>query len=133
MGNANWVEANDTTGSLYPAFKNSIVDFTKPTITYQYSNVNNPIIDTGNQTLTIVFDVNDAYINEDPIFDNLASVSNLKEKIRIRTDMNKELTQLLLDSAETKITKIQRIELSLHVIRGIENEEDKKLLYYCPY
>ena len=106
IGNANWVEANDDTGNKYPAFRNSIVDFTKPTITYQYSNVNNPIIDKEDQTLTIVFDVNDSYINEDPISDNLSSIPNLKEKIRIRTDMNTELTQILLDNVDTKITKI---------------------------
>ena len=34
---------------------------------------------------------------------------------------------------QTKIAKIQRFELSLHVIQDIENEEDEKLLHHCAY
>ena len=66
VGNSTWKETIEgVEQEQYTAFKNSIVDFEKPIIKYQYAVGTNPKIDAENQSLTITFDVLEKYFYED--------------------------------------------------------------------
>lgn len=71
VGNVNWVETGDDAISpKYTAFRNSIVDFIKPKITYKYEkleNSSNPNINYQNKTLTVTFDITDKHFLESTI------------------------------------------------------------------
>lgn len=62
VGNPNWVETDindDSTNPKYTAFRNSIVDFIKPTVTYQYAENVNPVLDRENSKVSISFNATD--------------------------------------------------------------------------
>ena len=62
VGNTNWVETDindDSTNPKYTAFRNSIVDFIKPTVTYQYAENVNPVLDRENSKVSISFNATD--------------------------------------------------------------------------
>ena len=71
VGNTAWVETNEPledTDENYPrytAFRNNIVDFIKPIITYEYSTIEgseNPDVDYEEKTVTVKFTVSDKYL-----------------------------------------------------------------------
>ena len=104
VGNPKWIEEGDTEGK-YNAFKNSIVDFTNPEITYRYSNVNkseNPNIDYENKTLTVGFKLTEKHIYENSIKEG-ANLTQDAKKIKIKVggvDITQQLN-ISLSSSET--------------------------------
>lgn len=57
-GNATWIEAGDNVQNpKYLAFRNDIVDFINPEITYIYTADVNPVIDIVNKTVTVGFTI----------------------------------------------------------------------------
>ena len=70
VGNSKWVETDvgdSSTNPKYTAFRNSIVDFIKPIITYQYEDGVNPVIDRDNKQVSISFNVTDTNFLESNI------------------------------------------------------------------
>lgn len=96
VGNKEWVEKGDSsTNQKYPAFRDSIVDFIKPLISYKYSKVTgsaNPEIDYKAKTLTVKFDVTDKHIREDSIMnkDGTLNANNIRIKVA-GTDLTDQL------------------------------------------
>lgn len=96
VGNKEWVEKGDSsTNQKYPAFRDSIVDFIKPLISYKYSKVTgsaNPEIDYKAKTLTVKFDVTDKHIREDSIMnkDGTLNANNIRIKVA-GTDLTDKL------------------------------------------
>lgn len=96
VGNKEWVEKGDSsTNQKYPAFRDSIVDFIKPLISYKYSKVTgsaNPEIDYKAKTLTVKFDVTDKHIREDSIMnkDGTLNANNIRIKVA-ETDLTDQL------------------------------------------
>ena len=73
VGNPEWVETDigdSETTPKYTAFRNSIVDFIKPTIKYQYTADVNPLIDQENKQVSIIFDAVDTNFLESVITDD---------------------------------------------------------------
>ena len=63
IGNPEWVEeGDDSANPKYTAFRESIVDFIKPEITYTPKETN-PIIDYENKTLSFEIEVQDQYLD----------------------------------------------------------------------
>ena len=96
VGNSEWIEDGDSsTNQKYPAFRNSIVDFIKPVISYKYlavTGAKNPDIDYEAKTLTVKFTVTDKYIREDTIINADGTLN--KNNIRIKvagTDLTEQL------------------------------------------
>ena len=70
VGNSKWVETDvgdSSTNPKYTAFRNSIVDFIKSIITYQYEDGVNPVIDRDNKKVSISFNVTDTNFLESNI------------------------------------------------------------------
>ena len=96
VGNPEWVESGDsTTNPIYPAFRDSIVDFNSPTIKYTYSTVEgtqNPEIDYVAKTLTVKFTVTDKYIRDDSIMNADGSLNSDNIRIKVAgTDLTEQL------------------------------------------
>ena len=108
VGNATWVEAGDSKGE-YTAFKNSIVDFTRPTWEYSTSSITR---DRDNETGTVTVKIlgRDKYylkdtLTEDNIF---VYVDNIKNPDKPVKTITKQLTKITntaeLDGADTGYT-----------------------------
>ena len=96
VGNPEWVESGDSsTNPIYPAFRDSIVDFNSPTIKYTYSRVEgtqNPEIDYVAKTLTVKFTVTDKYIRDDSIMNADGSLNSDNIRIKVAgTDLTEQL------------------------------------------
>ena len=114
VGNSEWVEVGDSSANpIYPAFRDSIVDFVRPVIKYTYSAVEgetNPDIDYEAKTLTVKFTVTDKYIREDSIMnaDGTLNANNIRIKVA-GTDLTEQLhttvtSQALADGTGTEYT-----------------------------
>ena len=96
VGNPEWVEeGDDPENPIYTAFRNNIVDFISPKITYTYSDVadaENPNIDYEAKTLTVKFTVTDKYMRENSIMnpDGTMNTENIRVKVA-GTDLTDQL------------------------------------------
>ena len=97
VGNPNWVETDvgdNADNPKYTAFRNNIVDFIKPTITYQYAEGTNPVIDQENKQVTIHFDAVDTNFLESDIL----TVDDIKQILVDGMDVTNTLTKQLTSS-----------------------------------
>ena len=82
VGNPESVETDvetDTRNPIYTAFRDSIVDFIKPVIRYQYEENVNPILDRENETVSIKFTSTDTnYMSLDKLSTNLVKLNDMK-------------------------------------------------------
>ena len=93
VGNPNWVETDvgDSEESpKYTAFRDSIVDFIKPTIKYQYTADTNPIVDQENKTFTMTFDATDTNFLESAI--TIDDIQILVDDVDVTDTLTKNLT-----------------------------------------
>ena len=106
VGNPEWTEeGDDSTNPIYPAFRNNIVDFIKPTINYKYANITgekNPNIDYENKTLTVKFTVTDKYFRESSVINADGTLN--KENVKIKVAGTDLTYQLNTDITSTDIT-----------------------------
>ena len=97
VGNPNWVEtdiSDDADNPKYTAFRNNIVDFIKPTITYKYAEGANPVIDQENKQVSITFDVTDTNFLESDIL----SADDIQQILVDDYDATNTLTKTLTKS-----------------------------------
>ena len=97
VGNKNWVEtdiSDNADNPKYTAFRNSIVDFIKPTIRYQYSEGTNPVIDRDKKQVKITFDVVDTNFLESDIL----SADDIKQILVDDYDVTETITKELTSS-----------------------------------
>ena len=97
VGNKNWVETDISDNSdnpKYIAFRNSIVDFIKPTIKYKYAEGTNPVIDQENKQVKITFDVVDTNFLESDIL----SADDIKQILVDDYDVTETITKELTSS-----------------------------------
>ena len=93
VGNPEWVEndiGDSTTAPKYTAFRNSIVDFIKPTIKYQYTADVNPLIDQENKQVAITFDAVDTNFLESVI--TVDDIQILVDDMDVTNVLSKTLT-----------------------------------------
>ena len=94
VGNPNWVETDigdNEDNPKYTAFRNDIVDFIKPTITYKYAEGTNPVIDQENKQVSIIFDAVDTNFLESDIL----TVDDIKQILVDDMDVTNTLTKQL--------------------------------------
>ena len=98
VGNITWVEDNEPLEEggagypRYPAFRNHIVDFLKPVITYTYSRIEgaeNPNVDYEQKTVTVKFTVTDKYLLESALIDTDNTPKNISIIVDGETVYNK--------------------------------------------
>ena len=97
VGNKNWVEtdiSDNADNPKYTAFRNSIVDFIKPTIRYQYSEGTNPVIDRDKKQVKITFDAVDTNFLESDIL----SADDIKQILVDDYDVTETITKELTSS-----------------------------------
>ncbi len=93
VGNPNWVETDvgDSSESpKYTAFRDSIVDFIKPTLKYKYTADANPIIDQENKTFTMTFDATDTNFLESSL--TVSDIRILVDDVDVTDTLTKTLT-----------------------------------------
>ena len=93
VGNPNWVETDvgDSSESpKYTAFRDSIVDFIKPTLKYKYTADANPIIDQENKTFTMTFDAIDTNFLESSL--TVSDIRILVDDVDVTDTLTKTLT-----------------------------------------
>ena len=93
VGNPNWVEndvGDDANNPKYPAFRNNIVDFIKPTIKYKYTADVNPVVDQQNKQVSIAFDAIDTNFLESNI--TIDDIQVLVDDMDVTNTLTKELT-----------------------------------------
>ena len=117
-GNIIWTETDDdSTTPRYPAFRNDIVDFIDPIITYTYSTVEvdtdgdgevdstvsaNPDIDYERKQVTVKFTVTDKYLLESDLIKTDANGNQIPKNIRIIVDG----TEVYNGNSETQTTEV---------------------------
>lgn len=94
VGNKNWVEkdiGDNENSPKYTAFRNSVVDFIKPTIKYKYKEGVNPLIDSTNKQVSITFDVVDTNFLES----NILTADDIKQILVDDMDVTDYITKNL--------------------------------------
>lgn len=94
VGNKNWVEkdiGDNENSPKYTAFRNSIVDFIKPTIKYKYKEGVNPLIDSTNKQVRITFDAVDTNFLES----NILTADDIKQILVDDMDVTDYITKNL--------------------------------------
>ena len=94
VGNKNWVEkdiGDNENSPKYTAFRNSIVDFIKPTIKYKYKEGVNPLIDSTNKQVSITFDAVDTNFLES----NILTADDIKQILVDDMDVTDYITKNL--------------------------------------
>ena len=97
VGNPDWVEtdiSDNADNPKYTAFRNNIVDFIKPKITYKYADGTNPVIDRENKQVSITFDVTDTNFLESDIL----SVDDIQQILVDDYDVTDTITKQLIKS-----------------------------------
>ena len=121
VGNPEWTETgDDSTNPLYPAFRDNIVDFIKPTINYKYSSVTgekNPNIDYEAKTLTVKFTVTDKYFRESSVMnaDGTLNKNNVKIKVagtELTDKLNTTITSSDIENGKEYTLVVSNFELA---------------------
>ena len=127
VGNPEWTEeGDDSTNPIYPAFRNNIVDFIKPTINYKYANITgekNPNIDYENKTLTVKFTVTDKYFRESSVMNADGTLN--KENVKIKVAGTDLTYQLNTDITSTDITNGKEYTLVVSNFELVYNETNE--------
>ncbi len=125
VGNPNWVETDvgdNADNPKYTAFRNNIVDFIKPKITYQYAEGTNPVIDQENKQVTIHFDAVDTNFLESDILtvDDIEQI--LVDGMDVTNTLTKELTSSDIPEGEGNGVRYTLTLSNFELPENLENE-----------
>jgi len=132
VGNVTWTEQGDNaTTPRYPAFRNDVVDFIKPTINYTYSTVEgseNPDIDYVAKTVTVKFTVTDKYLLESDLIKTVEEVidngdgttTTITKQIPKNINIIVDGTTVYDSSLETQTTQVTTSISEVDIANGKE-------------
>jgi len=127
VGNSKWVETDvgdSSTNPKYTAFRNSIVDFIKPIITYQYEDGVNPVIDRDNKKVSISFNVTDTNFLESNI--TASDIRVLVDDMEVTDSITKKLEKSdIKDTTDTNKKNGVKYTLTLSNFELDQNLEDE--------
>ena len=127
VGNSKWVETDvgdSSTNPKYTAFRNSIVDFIKPIIIYQYEDGVNPVIDRDNKKVSISFNVTDTNFLESNI--TASDIRVLVDDMEVTDSITKKLEKSdIKDTTDTNKKNGVKYTLTLSNFELDQNLEDE--------